>query len=564
MRECVFKVNYEVYGCKEYYDHVPLPHNRKFTCENHDDTEPELFSNIVVESSNRVSSPRLIYNEKISKPNEEGYVENYGNPLAYVSKFYSMVVVEKDGDKVSLKVFWGYRERNVGVSWFRVGRNMQYLTVNTRTGDVYSGHLLNYNKKRKCVKTIHKNYFISEPINVMKRVIKSVLQGYTVSSFSILNDAISKFMFEVNNLEVNEPTNADSNLFKFYLDKKGFKYPNNFYLYRKILLGPKIKKRLKKCENKLIESFMIENNLSGKKLRKALHECEALNLDLYYLARKLFGDDRLNQEPGFILNLLNYEKELYVRETSIPDEFITLISKDELYRVFKLFKKVYVDKKLNSNTFYDHIRMYTELKLYGETDLRWYSDDSDGKSFRMEHLDWTDKLQFYKRGHYVRKYPQYTYELIEAPIDGYYPVVLNNSTDYNAESSIQSNCVKGYVTKASSIIISLRKGSNDSDERATIEYKVSRARGKIAIDRVQSLGKFNNKLEEHWLEPLFKLDERLLSYINDERFETVSITKKCVNNAHLDSTSEWDSLGSLTWTFKNIESNYENIFNLIQ
>jgi hypothetical protein len=57
-------------------------------------------------------------------------------------------------------------------------------------------------------------------------------------------------------------------------------------------------------------------------------------------------------------------------------------------------------------------------------------------------------------------------------MDTYYPVLLTNSSVYNQESQLQSNCVKGYIGKTGSIIVSLRKGSIDSDIRGTIEYSL--------------------------------------------------------------------------------------------
>jgi hypothetical protein len=234
---------------------------------------------------------------------------------------------------------------------------------------------------------------------------------------------------------------------------------------------------------------------------------------------------------------------------------VNVISKEELRRVFRLFKRVYFDGVLDHYTFMDHIRMYTELKLYGEQDLKWQSDDDDKTSFRTEHLDWSDKLQFYKRGHYDRIYPTRLYDLIEQPIGNYYPVVLDNSTNYNEESSIQSNCVKTYIGRPASIIVSLRKGSPDSDDRATIEYRIFKDGDNIKAQRIQSLGRFNGQLDEQWFEPLFKLDESVLSFINDKQFDTVRLTKKCFNGTVLESDSYFDQEGTIRWSYKAIEGN---------
>jgi hypothetical protein len=201
--------------------------------------------------------------------------------------------------------------------------------------------------------------------------------------------------------------------------------------------------------------------------------------------------------------------------------------------------------------------MYTELKSFGEHDLKWKSVESKS-DFREEHLDWTEKLQHYKMGNYTRHYPEYMYEIISQPLnEDFHPVLLDTSSNYNEESSYQSNCVKGYIGKTGCLIISVRSGEL-LGERATIEYRLSMNGGVVSADRVQSLGKFNQRLDAHWTDVLFKLDKRVLSCVRDERFETVKLTKECKNGTILESDSYWDKDGSLRWTFKNIDSTQSN------
>jgi hypothetical protein len=208
--------------------------------------------------------------------------------------------------------------------------------------------------------------------------------------------------------------------------------------------------------------------------------------------------------------------------------------------------------------------MYIELKMLGERDLKWHSVESKDE-FRKEHLDWTDKLQHYKMGTYTRIYSEYMYEKISKPIfDNYYPILLDSSKNYNDESNSQSNCVKGYIGKANSLIVSVRKG----DERATIEYKLTlkdgEARAHIHADRVQSLGKFNQKLDEEWTPVLLKLDQQVLSCVRDGRFDTVKLIKECNNGVTLKSDSYWDDIGNLKWTYKNIDNDYSTFLNVIE
>jgi len=486
--------------------------------------------------------------EKTTK-DEETYVENYGNPMYEITKYTAMIVVERDGDKLALKFFNGFRHRRAGKTWFKISRNVDYISVNTRTGDVYYGFINNYQNKIRCSKKIRRNYFGNNPINLMKSKIKnslSIIAGN--SNNDIIIQAISKFMFELDGREDFGDMDFSQRLFKFYLDKRQIKYPNNFDCYSTILVGPKIRKVLKKNGNKLVESFMISEGLSGKKLKTALHTCKKLNVGLYRLAKNMFGDDWLNQDGDVITKLLGSSVE---SNMNIPVEFKTLISNDELRRVYSIFKRVYIDGVMDSYSFQDHIRMYTELKLYGERDLRWLSENNR-EEFRQEHLDWTDKIQFYKQGFYQRSYPKYFMDKIQNKIGEYTPVLLTNSSEYNEESSTQSNCVKTYIGKASSFIISLRNDSNH--ERATIEYYITKQDDEVKIKRIQSLGRFNNKLGEEWNDVLFKLDDVVLSCLKDKRFKTVTIDKECKNGMKLTSDSYWEK-NELKWSHKNIDGN---------
>jgi hypothetical protein len=551
MKEEIFKVNYEAYTTVVFHDTVPItfPHSdNKFFFES--EYENDIWETLVYTNDKINSSKKSdVYLENFVSNVEEDFVLHYGNPLARVLKSYLMIVVERDGYKVSMKVFSGFRERRVGNKWFKVVRNVDYITVNTKNGDVYSGFLHNYQNKKKVRKKLNKNYFLNEPVSNIGYVIRDKIWSYSHNSIQVAVDASSKFIDEIDGRGSINFFSLDKRLFKFYLDKKGIKYPNNFFLYSSKLVGPTFRKILKKNDNRLVDAFMIHNGLTGKKLKKCLHSCKELNLDLYLISRKLFGDDWINQDDDFILQTLN--SDFKIKDRDIPAEFVNVIGKDELRRVFNLFKKVYFEEMLDTYTFIDHIEIYTQLKMYGETDLRWMSNDVD--IFRNEHLDWSDKLTFYKNGHYERIYPVYSYEYLEQPLEEYYPVLLDDSTSYNQESSIQSNCVKTYIGKSSNIILSLRKGSRYSEERATIEYQLYREDDKVKCRRVQSLGKYNGKLSDEWIHWLLKLDLKMLYYVNDDRFEPVKITKKCYNGALFESDSYWDEDGFLKWDNKILE-----------
>jgi hypothetical protein len=550
MKEVLFKREYVRYESIKYKDSSPV----NFLSNGTDDAEDVFLINLSELSATK-KHPLFLHDSTFK--DEKTFVENFGNPMWSVSKQYFMVVVEKEGDKVAIKTFDGFFHRRAGVQWFKKTKNMSFISVNIKTGDVYVGNMVNYHLKRKCRKRLRRNYFIGEPINIMMSNIKNNLRIEDNNTAAI--DAISTFMNEIDRSDNFGDLTFSQRLFKFYLNKRGVKFSNNFHVFVDSWYGPNIRKCLKRNDNRMIDALMAHYGISGKQVKKALHNCEYLNFGVYKMAKEMFGDDWLNQDENLILSCFNFKNSI-----SIPhNTFYDYISNEELKRVFKLFKQVVISQTLDSYTFYDHIRLYTELKSFGETDLKWMSSDDSKSKFREEHLDWSDKLEHYRNGTYTRIYPEYSYELIQTPIsiegEVYYPILLNDSHNYNKESAQQSNCVKTYIGKCSSIIVSVRKGDNDSDERATIEYKISKPLSKLSVERVQSLGRFNNKLDDEWNNILFKLDEVMLYYIQDEKFDTVQIKKKCTNGVELNSTSDWNDNGLLYWTQNKINKTEEHL-----
>ena len=221
MKEEIFKVNYESYTTVVFHDTVPItfPHSRnKYFFD--DENEADIWDQLLNTNDKLTLSKKSdVYLENFVSNVEEDFVLHYGNPLARVLKSYLMVVVEREGDKVSMKVFNGFRERRVGNKWFKVVRNVDYITVNTKTGDVYSGFLHNYQNKKKVRKKLHKNFFLNEPISNIGYVIRDKIWSYSHNSIEVAVDASSKFMGEIDGRGFFH--SLDKRLFKFYLDKKG-------------------------------------------------------------------------------------------------------------------------------------------------------------------------------------------------------------------------------------------------------------------------------------------------------------------------------------------------------
>ena len=503
----------------------------------------------------RYSDKRPLFLVDTIHNEEKTYVENYGNPICTVRKEYVMVVIERDEDKIAMKLFYGGKIRTKGTKYFQVNKNVEYITVNIKTGDVYSGYLKGFQKKRNYSKKIRRNYFMESSLDGMKSKIRNYLNLYKIeNSTSIATDLVNRFIDEIDKNRYEDLT-IDDRLFKFYLDKRGVKYPNNFGAYKTHLIGPSIRKKLKKNGGKLVDAFMDEFKLQGKILKKSLHECKRLNLETYNYAKEMFGDDRLNQDPGVIVSLL--ETINHVNNQQSGTSLKELMANSELDRYYKAFKEVFVNLNMDTYTLADHIRMYLELRRYG-LEVKWMTDGTDRDTFHNEHLDWTDKLSHYKKGTYIRIYPEILHKLLSKKIGDCLPVLLTTSEEYNEESLTQSNCVKGYVSRPESIIISLRNGN----DRATIEYRVSQPLDNLDIKRVQSLGKFNKSLSSDWEEVLLNLDKIMLCFIKDKNFELVKVIKENGLRMKIESGSEWvpNAWGGTTLTWDNPRMNNNNYF----
>jgi len=493
-----------------------------------------------------------------SNNEEEFFIKNYGNPLCTVRKSYFSFIVEQSGPKISIKYFIGHRERKVGEVFFRLKKSMRFITVNLEKGDVYSGDLLNFNKKKKATKSLKKNYFLNDPINNLRLYVKNNLVPFDADGNKIFEEGLLVF------LRCIDPTNSSSHLspskrlIKFHLDKRNIKYPNNFSIFFNKWISEDFRKKLKKNDGKVIETIMKIFGFQGKIIRKALHNCKNHNLESLKAATEFF-QDLIYCDYDLILDILNMSYSM----TKFPKRDSS--SKSEMRRIYCIYKESVQNETISSHTLADHFNMYEQLKNYGEN-TKWTSDNIKVK-FNEEHLEWTNKLDYYKRGIYKRTYSSIIIDSLKPfrvkEID-YFPLLLEETHSYSEETNHQSNCVKTYIGRPSSIIISLRKDNGNGDDRATVEYFVKKQNGKISFKRVQSLGKYNSRLTDEWNLPLAKLDEITSNWIEVPENELLKISKECANGVKFNSDSYFDVDGNLRWSVNKNQNKNLFDYNLLE
>jgi hypothetical protein len=518
MKEDLFNYTVKRYQVSEYLDTNPI---RPLIKEVEDDFWGTIETSL---SSGRHTSytPWGDYTFKADYDTEEKFVEHYGNPLAQLFFNRVIVCVTRENDKVSFKVFSYIKRRRVAGKWFKVQTNCKFITFNYKTNALYTGSLDNYHLKRKCRKRVSRVMFNNDPINNMRRYLRdglnTIVDKDKVDIPTIINQVISTFVNAIPGTELYADLLPEQRIYKRYLDAQGTKMPNNWFELMKTYPQPK-KKDLVKCGYKYIDALMRVHNLKGDKVKRALHNVKSFeSSNTFTNACEIFGEKFILNQPDEFIQLL-LEKSQTLFHNNIGKGLLTKKEFSNFFEIYKLFKKGLI----NYTVIDDHFRFYRLLDQM-ET-VKWTSRTHD--EFVQEHYDWSEKYNHYTNGDFTRIYNQEFVDKINEVIltkDGpYYPEVLTTSKRYNNESFFQSNCVKTYIRRIDSLLISMRRGQGETEERASIEYRVNLnlKHNTFDLERVQTLGKRNERLDNTWTDALVKLDSRVFKY--EDLFDTLQI-----------------------------------------
>lgn len=521
---------------EDLYKFVNQKHRVRFfldTCEIKENVKvdvDDIFSEFSIGVTPHIPYEGLWTLEKVSE-SEEDYVKNYANPLCYVSHFRNTIIVSKKNNKVSIKFFIYQRIRNAGKPYFRVETSCKYFTYNYVNNAMYYGYINNYHKKRKFTKSVRRVSTDFNPIGNIRTILTTFLNlensesNDFIQKTEITNNTINTFVNSIPEIEKYDNIyNVDNRFYKLVLDKNNIKLPNNWESLIFTFPQPK-KKDYVKNKFKYIDTLMSINKFKGDKIRRVMHSITTFNPQSLHSVIGVFGHDFiLSQNDETIKNIFKYVM------NGIPYNVVNSIpNKKEFKNCFEIFKLV-IHQNIDEYTFNDHLRLYRSLKRFEP--VKWESKDYD--SFQKEHFDWSERNGFYTKGDFTRVYTDSFVNEIEKSFklndDTFFPVVLKTSNEYNMESFFQNNCVKGYINRAESFIISLRKGnSSESKDRATIEYKINQQNDKIKFKRVQTLGKFNKKLTDDWDESFSKLDKIIDELLNKDMFEFPELIVKLGN-----------------------------------
>jgi hypothetical protein len=466
----------------------------------------------------RSSAPWGHFDMKGDYNTEEKFIEHYGNPMASVDITRRIMCVTTEGDKITFKLFWYNRRRRVTSKWFKTSTQCKFITFNHKTNALYTGTLDNYHLKRKCRKRIRRTLFNSDPINTLRRWIRDTFSSEeqkTIDVPTIVNQVVSVYVNSIPGTEKYPTLLPEQKIYRRYLDAQGIKYPDNWFELADAYPQPK-KKDLVKCEYKYIDALMRVHNLKGDKVKKMLHQVDRfLDGSHFDLSCEFFGEKFiLNQSEEFIKTLLETTT---LTKISLGVLNGSGLSKSERSNFFEIYK-LYYNKLIDYHTINDHFRFYRFLKDLEP--IKWKSKTHD--EFTQEHYDWSEKYNHYTNGDFTRIYnPTFVEKVSEVILtkEGlYFPEVLLTSKRYNNESFFQNNCVKTYIKRATSLLISLKRGEGETEERASIEYQIIPMvwtdKFEFNLNRVQTLGKFNQKLDSSWDDAIARLDSKVYKYVN--------------------------------------------------
>ena len=452
---------------------------------------------------------------------DESYLENYGNICSNVNHRRITVVLERDENKVSLKVFKLEKNRRLTKRFFRKNTSVQFITYRISDSAVFYGTITDYHKKRKSRKYLRRFVFGQKDIIMeLRSELRYVYDEFRISKGSSLMEDGSKPIKEFINVVSGGKGDDSETFYKTILEKQGVKYPNNIMAFVDSQYPTVNKKSREVFDGKYVDTFMGLRGYVGKKIKRVLHTVDSFNEGVYKSFCDLFGED-------YVLKTSTDDELKGIFQCGVFNNFFvrkrlgldfTDLEKNNFFKICILSTKGFI----NSGDIMDHLNFYFKINKFEK--CRWTS--SGINQFTTEHMEWSDKVSSYNNGNFCRVYGEEFVKQVECVIKGvetdFIPTILKNSEEYNEESLIQSNCVRTYIKRPDSLIISLR-GINENYGRATIEYKV-RFNGKtLELTRTQTLGRFNQGLDEYWGYVINILDDRVYDIVKDGLFTEIGV-----------------------------------------
>ena len=498
---------------------------------------------------------------------EKEWLEKSVNILNSALVRRTTLVLEKNEDKIKLSLFNFCKSRSVGHRYFAKQSNDIHVTFNLKTKNFYITKSTFVNRRRRVSTTKNDFSKIINIINPLKFI-------NTFGGLTHPNPHTQPFVNTLSHTPKVEPTKAlvelveeldvdisvvphDSNspsqllsetIVKWFIKVWGIKTPND-YTYYLLKHYPGIKK-LRKYDMNLIHTILGERGLKGKFYNKLLNREPEINItDLHFL-QKTLGDDGLKR---ISTHLLAYSKTFEDTKFSQPEHLISEIgycdklSKYEKNNIINIYNTCKDPTSIGGfiDLMLDHFKIKNKLQGYGI--LKNIKAKTLDK-FNEEHSEWSNLVHECERTTQVNYlYPNDFITHIEKPIelDGnkYFVKLLKDDNDYFKEGQIQNHCVRTYLDRYKSIIISVRKNHESGMERMTCEFNEQDKVFEIGKDMrgvkgryptlTQARMKYNNNPTGDWEVIMRLLRKEFLDYSCKPKNNTrpiIKISNKMTNH----------------------------------
>ena len=523
--------------------------------------DPKKNSSYFYSDNNEYTTVRLqpyfdLNKNTYGTTNERHLKRHYNTPFSEVSTHIFERTITLTDDIFSIRVNKYAKIRGVNSKYYKKNSMICGIKLNLKTGNLIT-YRTTGGKKNKS-KEIRQNHF--------KHLYQTLDNLFTITtSFSDLHNSDEMerlFKQEIDNRVFEEtlyhslcsllklPDYGDTypltegpvkftfeSIIKLFVQIKNIKVPNNYFHY--ITNWYPTKKYLVKNENKLIAAILDRIGIKSKSLVKLLHKIP--NVSLYNLSVmiKFFGYEHIHKFlPNINQRFITCETRRDVNGFNFLENQKTYhLTLNEKSRLLKLLNSLFdeespfdkesiqriIDSQLNQVN--DHLSMLEKIKeCLPDVELR----SENFKAFHHEHIEYSKLHRKIQKGYSI----EYVFEkslvdhiedvimspktlwledeAISQPIDGeptlFYPVILKTDAEYSEEGEHMHHCVATYADREQSLIISIRKGSPEGNDRVTCEFDTRTKR------MVQAKSFCNARPPEEFKHALEKVEHRIDIY----------------------------------------------------
>lgn len=459
---------------------------------------------------------------------EKKWLDKSVNLLNSASVNRVTVVLEQNSTKLKLSIFKFAKSKNVGHRYFAKYSDDLHITFNTKTKNFFITKSVFQHRKRRTTTTKNDFNKILRVINTIKcedillkqvwfdglsnREVKNPQDLKALKQFFNKVEIQLYFHLGVNFNLSNEGLGAGlgRGMLRWFVNVWGIKTPDHYYHYL-LCHYPGIRK-LKKHKMNLGRTILSNKDLHGKHYIKLINEPLPYNLNDLKMLENILGSRYAKMVPKTFLRITkNYEDSKYEVDMELKPDYTKLLNYEKLNLV-KILSDItdshflsYVD---------DHIHTQHKLKGYG---VNVKIKSKTRKQFDEEHKEWSDLLHLCERN----KETTYLYdptfmEKMQEPLYGpnknkkYEVKVLKTDLEYFQEGQIQHHCVRTYLDRYDSIIVSIRNNDTQNPERVTIEFDYGNKTIKDYREprMVQAKMKYNHEPTGDWKELIKKLNKR--------------------------------------------------------